>query len=1288
MRLHLLRIRKVLLYTVAGLAALLVVLLLAVKLALDRVPAYQDEIKAWVHAQTGLHIAFSHVRPSLRWYGPELYFADLELRSKDDRRVLARAKGGRIGADVWQLIRSGKLFSARVELISPDISIARLGPRSFALGAEIELNSQGANAQAFTLDDLPAGTLTIRGGRLTVLNWNADLPQLLLANVNLTMHRRADSLVLQFAAHLPDVLGGNLTLAGSADGLGDPDALDWNADLRARDIAFPGWRRLLPEYLQNLHAGRGAFQLTGAGRGANLTRAVLSVDARAVATLLPSGTAVKFDEIGGSFALTHTDDRWSLQGRQVRALRAGRKDPVSQFGIDWRGAEAGLVELRARASYLHADSLLPLAGLVPQKDIRERLIAAAPTGEWFDASLDLSRAAPTSRWAMRVHARFSDVGFAPIGHAPGLRGLSGSIAGGDGAGHVVLDSKTVLVNWPYQWPEPVVLDTLAGSVYWRLDAEELLIATPALDAHNPDGALHAQVALHLPAGGQPPVLTLVSSVHEGNVAKVKFYLPRANIGPQALQWLDRALVAGHLSEARIVLNGPIGQFPFRDGSGLFLARADLDGVVLDYADGWPLIEGMAGQAVFHNEGLTVQVTAAATNDLKLAGGEAKFADFKTGELDIHVEANGDAGGAMAYLIKSPVNAMADDAFTGVAASGELATKVDLFLPFKDFEHRRVLVSNHLNGVTVSRQGLPLTGTELVGDLDIDGGHVARADIRGRLLGGSFRLLGKAPKKRPLTRTQLEFRGNFSGEAARAALALPAAVTLKGLADWRGTLVMANAPLRERSLKLASSLSGIESNLPEPLTKAYGRPLPTAAEISWPQDGGTQITVAIGSIVRSAFTLASDPDGQRLVRAAVMFGGAEPGYSDNQIVSVAGRVERLNLDAWLNLNTPDKNARPLTDYLRSAHLDAGEVDYLGVAFHDVKLDLANSADHWHLGIDGPANAGAVTWPASADSGEAWDLAFTRLRVDEAVDPGAGDATDGADSAAVVAAVAAAATPRSVPALKFQAEEFSWGDRHLGKVSATLTKEADGVTLEHLSITAPSFGVTAGGAWRGKDAGLGRLSGTLASTDVKATLTALGYAEVITAKSGKLDFDLNWAGAPTAAAFREVTGHVGIALDRGQVLGIKPGAGRVLGLASIAELPRRLSLDFSDLTDKGLAFDTIRGDFQLRGGNAKTDNLLLKGPAAEIGLIGRVGLKNKDYDQTAVVTGSVGNSLPIAAALAGGPVIGGAVLLFSQVFKQPLRGLARGYYRITGSWDNPTVERIKSASAQPATAEVPK
>ncbi len=85
------KIGKILLYCFAGLVVLVLLAMLAVKLALARAPQYQAEIKEWVHAQTGYHIGFAHVSPSFRWYGPELHFQRPELRSKDDQRVLARA---------------------------------------------------------------------------------------------------------------------------------------------------------------------------------------------------------------------------------------------------------------------------------------------------------------------------------------------------------------------------------------------------------------------------------------------------------------------------------------------------------------------------------------------------------------------------------------------------------------------------------------------------------------------------------------------------------------------------------------------------------------------------------------------------------------------------------------------------------------------------------------------------------------------------------------------------------------------------------------------------------------------------------------------------------------------------------------------------------------------------------------------------------------------------------------------------------------------------------------------
>src|SRR5277367_1094655 len=141
------KVGKILGLCFAGLIVVLLLLMLALKLILDRAPQYQAQIKDWFYGQTGYHIGFAHVSPAFRWYGPELYFDRLELRSKDDQRVLARAAGGRVAADIWQLMRSGKLLAGRIEVESPDIALVRLGPTRFAVASEIELGGDESSKQ-------------------------------------------------------------------------------------------------------------------------------------------------------------------------------------------------------------------------------------------------------------------------------------------------------------------------------------------------------------------------------------------------------------------------------------------------------------------------------------------------------------------------------------------------------------------------------------------------------------------------------------------------------------------------------------------------------------------------------------------------------------------------------------------------------------------------------------------------------------------------------------------------------------------------------------------------------------------------------------------------------------------------------------------------------------------------------------------------------------------------------------------------------------------------------------
>jgi uncharacterized protein (TIGR02099 family) len=1281
------KIGKILLFLLAGFTGAVLLLLLGVKLTLDRAPHYQSEIKNWVFAQTGYHIGFAHVAPSLRWYGPELYFDQLELRSKDDQRVLARARGGRVAIDVRELLKSGRLLAGRVQLDAPDILVTRLSADRFAIASEIEVDASGGDAGArqrpLRADDLPVGTFAVRHGRITLRDWNEDLPVLVVQDLNIEVRHEADGIGLVFDGQLPPELGGSVSVRSRVRGQGELSTLSWEGLTLLRRVSFPGWRRLLPDHLGGLESGTATFDISAEGHGTTLTRAGLDFTASGVATRLADGPMAKFDQMSGVLSLAHEGERWSISGRRVRALR---RDPESAFDVSWNRSAAGLLDVAARASYLRIDTLLPLAGFLPQPDLREKIREVAPTGEWTDTSLNLARSSVTDPWRLQVQAKFRNAGFAPLGRAPGLRGLTGSIAGDEGGGHLFIDTQSAVFAWPAQFPQPLDLEVFEAKLYWQRQANELLLASPGWHFKTHDAEARGLVSWRQPNDDSSPVLTLTSTVQNGNVANARNYFPRALLPTPVLAWLNRAFIGGHLSRADAVVEGPVRHYPFRDGSGLFLVRAALEDMTLDYSSGWAPAENVSAVAEFRNEGLTVRVAHGRLGELNVQSAEARFADFKNGELRIKADSHDDAAAVLSYLRATPLDAMAEHAFSAVDAAGTLDTSVDILLPFRDFANRRVLVHGHLDDARLNPRGSTTAASAVGGDFDLDNAQVVHADIHGRLLGGPFQMQARVPRNHPPTRTQLEFRGVLDADAARSALDAPQSIDIQGETDWRAVLKMASEPARERSLRLSSTLAGLQMRLPLPLKKPANTPLPSWLEIQWPASGAPQGRFALGSLASGSYALESDSGGTRLAHASVTFGAEPSPAGDSQILNVGGSLERVDLAGWLRLGGvgSDKNAKPLSYYLRSASMHVGELDYLGLAFHDIDLNLTASDTGLHIGVGGSDVSGAISIPGAGNATAPWNLQFDRLKFTVA---DAEDALDATTSEALPADAGGVADPHGVPALEFHALQLIWGERHFGDVRATLSRVDDGVLLKSLAINAPSFAVNATGEWGGKDAGIAHISGAVTSTDVQSTLSDLGYAELIQAKSGKTDFDLTWAGAPSAAALAEVSGHLQLSFDKGQVIGLKPGAGRVLGLASIAALPRRLSLDFSDLTDKGLAFDTVRGDFKLHDGSAYTDNLLLKGPAAEIGLIGTVDLKNKTYDQTAVVTGNYTSSLPVAA-LAGGPVVAGAVLLFTQVFKQPLKGLARGYYRITGPWDSPNVERIKSAEAAAATAEAPK
>ncbi len=339
-----------------------------------------------------------------------------------------------------------------------------------------------------------------------------------------------------------------------------------------------------------------------------------------------------------------------------------------------------------------------------------------------------------------------------------------------------------------------------------------------------------------------------------------------------------------------------------------------------------------------------------------------------------------------------------------------------------------------------------------------------------------------------------------------------------------------------------------------------------------------------------------------------------------------------------------------------------------------LRIGRNRDDWAIDIDSEAVAGEISIPRGAE--ERAPVVANMSRVYLAAAAGQGGLT--------------AVSPRSLPGLQLQAAEFGFGNRQFGKVVAVVEPVVEGVVLTEFTSQTENFETQLSGSWLG-DPSSSRttLNAEIRSADVAAALAELGLDPVVEGESAAVTARVFWDSAPTAAWLDHLHGDVSLTVETGTLREVDPGAGRVVGLMSIAALPRRLALDFRDVFEEGFAFDEITGNFTLIDGDAYTNDLKFGGPAAEIGVVGRTGLRERDYRQQVVVTAEPGNMLPTVGGLLGGAGVGAALLIFTRLFKEQLAGIGRASYCLSGSWEAPTVEPIEDdeSAAAELCAELP-
>lgn len=273
---------------------------------------------------------------------------------------------------------------------------------------------------------------------------------------------------------------------------------------------------------------------------------------------------------------------------------------------------------------------------------------------------------------------------------------------------------------------------------------------------------------------------------------------------------------------------------------------------------------------------------------------------------------------------------------------------------------------------------------------------------------------------------------------------------------------------------------------------------------------------------------------------------------------------------------------------------------------------------------------------------------------------------------------------LPPLDVQISRFGYGALQLEQLAFQLRSNRDSMQLNDLRLTGPALQLSGQGRWQLRPRSYSELKLVLESPDFGQMLRHLGVASVISRGKARMEAELNWPAPLPGFSVATLGGTLHGKLEDGLMDEVDPGAGRLLGLLSLQALPRRLVLDFRDLFQKGLAFSRIEGDFSLRGGEAYTSNLVMESAAALIRVEGRTGLVARDYDQRITVVPNLSGTAPVVGALAFGPQVGAVMLLFQRLLKKNVDEAARTEYRVTGSWDQPVIEKVPQPKGEASSA----
>ena len=1232
---YLRRVRRFAFYSIAAGIVLLAVMMSVLRVVVSGAESWRMELQQLGAYYLERPVVIKALDARLDGLVPVLVLKNVHIMSANGEERLFSFHEGTLGLDIFGSLRRQTFIPAEFTIQGAEITVIRHKDKRFSLkGIELknseEATSDDRNSNEFIDWLFQRTNLNVSNSTIIWIDRFREQAALRLDNVAIHLHNDGEHHQLKASLKLPQTLGRKFEFALDAWGRTTMNPADWRGKFYLRgDGIHTRQSGMIPAVEgYKILGGMTDFTLWGEwdkGQLGQLSGDVTVYNMEIQHPEFPQNLNIKL--LAGLFDYQLVKDGWKLDVNRFHYMDEQGSWPQTDISIRQHrrpSSEHTLTEVRADNFRLENISSLLQRTAILSKEQSAMLESIQPSGDIKNFSVRFSEDFELPD--ISLQARFSQLGFSSWKKIPGMRGLSGDIHGS--SGQMILDVRSdyAVFDFPSLFRQPLKISALSGIFSIQRYEQGWQVSTSSLLVKNEDIETNTSVLIDIPDNEISPFMDLQVGFEKANAAQAWRYYPVGIMSSELVNWLDRGIVSGQIVAGGAVFHGRLGDFPFSENEGQLRVEFEARDARIDYLAGWPDVHDAHFNAVFTERGMDIQADTGKIFDSALSATTIKIENFLRANLRINGEVNGTVKDALAFLVESPIQPQAKSLLDSFHYHGSSRIKLDLSIPLNDEVEKTQPLA--VKGDVDIRDAELLMLDDLIdirainGNIHFTENSQSASGIRAQIMGGKANIDIRTENNNDGGTIVVEATGNIDSHHLTHKFGLPAWAQINGITDWRGTLSIPRSSQTKTIpvLTIRSQLQAVKVNLPPPLGKRSDELREAILKVYFEDDKQTRLYGSLKNHVSGGLLLSkpgeSESSSLKPLKAYVHFGAGEGRLPETESLRLSGSLPMFSLRPWV-------------DALKQGSDEVtGSFVSLPLVFDMEALQLAPVADE--------TDSESTTAPPM------------KLDVDQ------------------------------FPLIRGTIKKLSYDDVPIGRIElhTSRLKLRKGIRVDSLSLQSEDINMQANGEWvqwPGWESSTMTLK--LDSPDLGKMLSSLGFSAIVQGGKTTIDGTLYWPNSPMGMRLSEIKSKLKYTVEDGSIVSVEPGAGRLLGLFSLAALPRRLILDFSDAFGDGLHFDSIEGELNIHDGSAFMENSVMKSPLAQITIEGRTGLVDRDFDQLITVKPQGGDALTaVAGGMIFGPQIGAAILLVQKIIGNELQDVTATRYTVTGSWDEPVITQL--------------